>query len=141
MVGWGFGGYASLLGAAREGGALRCAVSIAGIADLEMYQEHGSLGGEKELRREHIGTDRERLEANSPVELAGRIDIPVLLIHGTRDWQVQVDHTRAMTRALKKHKKKVEEVIVKDGSHELERKSDRVKLLEAVEAFLAANLK
>jgi dipeptidyl aminopeptidase/acylaminoacyl peptidase len=141
MVGWGFGGYASLLGAAREGAALRCAVSIAGITDLEMYQEHGSLGGEKELRRENIGTDREKLKANSPVELAGRIDIPVLLIHGTRDWQVQVDHTRAMARALKKHKKKVEEMIVKDGSHELERKSDRVKLLEAVEAFLGANLK
>jgi dienelactone hydrolase len=141
MVGWGFGGYASLLGAARDGGALRCAVSIAGITDLEMYQEHGALGGEKELRGAEIGTDRAKLKANSPVELAAQINVPVLLIHGTRDWQVQVDHTRAMTKALRKHKKKVQEVIVKEGGHELERKSDRVTLLQEIEAFLAAHMK
>jgi dipeptidyl aminopeptidase/acylaminoacyl peptidase len=141
MVGWGFGGYASLLGAARDGGALRCAVSIAGITDLEMYQEHGALGGEKELRGAEIGTDRAKLKANSPVELAAQINVPVLLIHGTRDWQVQVDHTRAMTKALRKHKKKVQEVIVKEGGHEFERKSDRVTLLQEIESFLAAHMK
>jgi dipeptidyl aminopeptidase/acylaminoacyl peptidase len=141
MVGWGFGGYASLLGAAREGTALRCAVSIAGITDLAMYQEHGALGGEKELRMARMGSDREKLRANSPVELAAQIQAPVLLIHGTRDWQVQMDHTRDMTRALKKHRKSVKEIIVKEGSHELERKSDRMTLLAEIEAFLAANLK
>jgi dipeptidyl aminopeptidase/acylaminoacyl peptidase len=34
IVGWGFGGYAALLGAAREADLYRCAVSIGGIADL-----------------------------------------------------------------------------------------------------------
>ena len=33
-MGWGFGGYAALLGAARNGETYRCAVSIAGITDL-----------------------------------------------------------------------------------------------------------
>jgi dipeptidyl aminopeptidase/acylaminoacyl peptidase len=140
IMGWGFGGYEALLGAARNGGAYRCAISIAGITDLEMYEDHGALSGEKEYRRAQIGTDREKLKRNSPVEIASQISVPVLLIHGTKDWQVQVDHTSAMAKALKKQNKPYKEVIIKNGGHDLERKSDRMTLLKEVEAFLATHL-
>jgi dipeptidyl aminopeptidase/acylaminoacyl peptidase len=140
IMGWGFGGYQALLGAARNGAAYRCAVSIAGITDLDMYQEHGEISGEKEFRRALIGTDRAKLKRDSPVESAAQISIPVLLIHGTKDWQVQVDQTDAMAKALKKQHKPYKEVIIKNGSHELERKSDRMMLLKEVEEFLAKNL-
>jgi dienelactone hydrolase len=140
IMGWGFGGYEALLGAMRDGGSYRCAVSIAGITDLEMYQEHGAMGGELEARRAQLGTDREKLRQLSAVENAARIDVPVLLVHGTHDWQVQVDHTNALAKAMKKNKKNVESIIIKGGSHELERKSDRMTLLKEIEEFLAANL-
>jgi dipeptidyl aminopeptidase/acylaminoacyl peptidase len=140
IMGWGFGGYEALLGAARNGDAYRCAVSIAGITDLDMYEDHGAMSGEKDYRRALIGTDREKVKRNSPVENAAQIGIPVLLVHGDRDWQVQVDHAGAMAKALKKQKKPVEEVIIKGAGHELERKSDRVTLLKAVEEFLAKHL-
>ena len=140
IMGWGFGGYEALLGAARNGSAYRCAVSIAGITDLEMYEDHGSMSGEKDLRRAMIGTDREKVKRNSPVANAAQISVPVMLVHGDMDWQVQVDHASAMTRALRKQKKPVKEVIIKGAGHELERKSDRMTLLKEVEEFLAKNL-
>jgi dipeptidyl aminopeptidase/acylaminoacyl peptidase len=74
------------------------------------------------------------------VQNAASINIPVLLIHGTHDWQVQVDHANDFAKAMKKSKKNVESVIIKGGSHELERKSDRMTLLKEIEEFLAANL-
>lgn len=140
IVGWGYGGYAALLSAARNGDLYRCAVSIAGIADLAMYQSHGSVTGQEQYRRAIIGVDREKLTRDSPLQNAAQIQIPVLLVHGTKDWQVQVDQTNAMENALAKHKKPHQVVILKGGSHELDRKSDRVTLLKAVEAFLAQNM-
>jgi dipeptidyl aminopeptidase/acylaminoacyl peptidase len=140
IMGWGFGGYAALLAAARDGGTYRCAISIAGITDLEMYQEHGSLSGEEDLRRAQIGTDREKLKRDSPVANAAQINVPVLLVHGTKDWRVQVNHTRAMAKALDKQRKPNREVIIENGSHELERQSDRLLLLKEIETFLLSHL-
>jgi dipeptidyl aminopeptidase/acylaminoacyl peptidase len=140
IMGWGFGGYAALLGAMRNGDTYHCAVSIGGIADLETYQDEGLVSGERELRRQQLGTDAEKLRRNSPLQNAAQISIPVLLIHGAKDWQVQPDQSKAMARALGKHKKDHSLVVIKGATHDLERKSDRVTLLTAVEGFLAKNL-
>jgi len=140
IMGWGFGGYAALLGAARDSGTYRCAVSIAGIADLEMQKDESVIFGDKEFRREQIGSDAGKLKHDSPLQNVAQIGIPVLLVHGTKDWQVQVDQTKAMSRALDKQKKPHRTVLIDDGTHDLERKTDRMTLLKEIEAFLAQNL-
>jgi dipeptidyl aminopeptidase/acylaminoacyl peptidase len=140
IMGWGFGGYSALLSAARDGNLYQCAVSIGGIADLQMQIDHGIVSGDKEIRRYEIGTDVAKLERDSPVKQAERINIPVLLIHGAKDWQVQPNQSQAMNVALKKYKKDVTLVMIKGATHELERQSERVTLLKEVEAFLAAHL-
>jgi dipeptidyl aminopeptidase/acylaminoacyl peptidase len=141
IMGWGFGGYAALLGAARDSDTYRCAVSIGGIADLEMQKEEATIFGDKEFRRAQIGSDPEKLKHDSPLQNVAQIGIPVLLVHGTKDWQVQVDQTKAMTRVLKLNKKPYRTVIIDDAGHDLDRKSDRMTLLKEVELFLAQNLK
>jgi dipeptidyl aminopeptidase/acylaminoacyl peptidase len=140
ILGEGFGGYAALLGAARASDTYKCAVSIGGIADLELQKEHAVVTGDKELRREQIGSDPEKMKRDSPLHNVAQIDIPVLLIHGSKDWRVQEDHSKAMARALERHRKKHELVLIKGANHEMDRKSDRVTLLTEVEAFLAAQL-
>lgn len=140
IMGWGFGGYAALLGAARNSDVYRCAVSIGGIADLQMQIDHGIVTGDKAIRRYQIGGDPAKLERDSPVKQAAHVDIPVLLIHGAKDWQVQPDQSKAMAIALRRAKKKVDLVVIKGANHELERQSDRVTLLKQIEGFLSANL-
>jgi dipeptidyl aminopeptidase/acylaminoacyl peptidase len=141
ILGWGFGGYAALLGAARDSDTYRCAVSIGGIADLEMQKVEAMIFGDKEFRRAQIGSDAEKLKHDSPLQNVAQIRIPVLLVHGTKDWQVQVDQSRAMARVLKQNNKPYRVVIIDDAGHELDRKSDRMTLLKEVELFLAQNLK
>ncbi|HUQ12015.1 MAG TPA: prolyl oligopeptidase family serine peptidase [Steroidobacteraceae bacterium] len=140
IMGWGFGGYAALLGAVRNGDAYKCAVSINGFSDLASLQDQGIVTGDKDARRAQIGTDSAKLKANSPLENADKIDIPVLLVHGGKDWQVQEDQSKAMAKALQRAGKKVDLVLIKGANHELERKSDRATLLKEVEAFLAKNI-
>jgi dipeptidyl aminopeptidase/acylaminoacyl peptidase len=60
----------------------------------------------------------------------------VLLVHGTRDWVVQMDQTKVMEDALDAAGKDVTALMIKNGGHELERKSDRVALLTQLETFL-----
>jgi dipeptidyl aminopeptidase/acylaminoacyl peptidase len=140
IMGWGFGGYAALLGAARNSDTYRCAVSIAGVSDLEMQKEEAVIFGDKEFRRVQIGTDAAKLKRDSPLQNVSKIGIPVLLVHGTKDWQVQVDQTKVLSKALDRQKKPNRTVIIAEGSHELERKSDRMTLLTEIEAFLSQNL-
>ena len=64
----------------------------------------------------------------------------MLLVHGTKDWQVQMDHTNAMSDELDEYEKPYTTVIIKGANHDLERKSERMTLLKAVEDFLAQNL-
>jgi dipeptidyl aminopeptidase/acylaminoacyl peptidase len=140
IMGSGFGGYAALLGATRNKDTYRCAISINGITDLETYVQHGVVAGDEKARRAMVGSDRQKLEQDSPVRNARNIDVPVLLVHGTKDWQVQEDHTKALANALEKHRKEYEEVLIKNAGHDLERKSDRMTLLKEVEQFLALYL-
>jgi dipeptidyl aminopeptidase/acylaminoacyl peptidase len=140
ILGSGFGGYAALLGAARNSDLYRCAVSLGGIADLELQKQHAVLFGDAEFRRAQIGSDKEKLKRDSPLQNVAAINIPVLLVHGTKDWQVQVDHSKAMAKALDKADKPHELVIIKGAGHDFETKSERLELLQRVEGFLSRSL-
>lgn len=141
IVGWGFGGYAALLSAAREKGLYRCAVSIAGISDLPlMLREAVGHDFYGVLQRE-LGANSDKLREDSPVRHVDEIRIPLLLIHGTHDFEVKPDQFRKMERALKSAHKPYKAVLIEDASHELERKSDRMILLNELESFLRQNVR
>jgi dipeptidyl aminopeptidase/acylaminoacyl peptidase len=140
IVGWSYGGYAALMSAVREPDLYRCSVSIAGVSDLKALLNDDSrfYAGRKTMGR-ILGTDSDELEAGSPLRSADKIKVPVLLVHGTDDIQVLVDHSKRMARALDSAKKKYELVIIKDGNHSLSRFEWRQTLLTKLETFLAAN--
>jgi dipeptidyl aminopeptidase/acylaminoacyl peptidase len=140
IVGWSFGGYAALLGAVRNGDLYRCSASIAGVSDLNRLLTDSRGFTNRAFVREQLGKNSEKLKADSPVRHAEQIKIPVLLIHGDQDWQVEVDHSRKMASALKSAKKNHRAVFIEDASHQLNRKSDRVLLLSEVEKFLREHL-
>jgi dipeptidyl aminopeptidase/acylaminoacyl peptidase len=140
IVGWSYGGYAALMSAVREPDLYRCSISIAGVSDLKALLSEDSrfYGGRKTMER-ILGTDSDELKAGSPLRNADKIKVPVLLVHGTDDIQVLVEHSKRMARALDNAKKKYELVIIKDGNHSLSRFEWRQTLLTRIEAFLAAN--
>lgn len=89
ILGAGFGGYLSLLGATRSPVLFRCAVSIGGISDLPRvvgYRYHFTNGP---LLREQIGKDGRRLRSASPRYLAGEVRVPIQLFHGADDVRVE----------------------------------------------------
>jgi dipeptidyl aminopeptidase/acylaminoacyl peptidase len=140
IVGWSYGGYAALMSAVREPELYRCAVSIAGVADLRaLAREDSRFYGGRQAMERILGDDVSELKAGSPMRAADKIKAPVLLVHGDDDIQVSVDHSRRMAKALDRGRKKYEVVIIKDGNHSLSRFEWRETLLTKLEAFLATN--
>jgi len=141
IMGTGFGGYAALLSATRNADqTYRCAISVGGFSDLEMLKTHAAAFGDKATRQGQIGSDAEKIRNDSPLQNVAKVNIPILLVHGVKDWRVQADHSRDMAKALERARKPNELVLIKGAGHDLERKSDRMTLLKEVEAFLAKNM-
>lgn len=141
IVGASYGGYAALAGATIDHGVYRCAVSVAGIADLRSWTTDHSDGGERYLRR-FIGAANNVdpvLGRYSPVLHASEADIPVLLIHGREDSVVPIRHSREMAAALRQAGKPVELVELPGEDHWLSTGATRLKMLQATVAFLEKN--
>jgi dipeptidyl aminopeptidase/acylaminoacyl peptidase len=144
IVGGSYGGYAALMGVVKTPELYRCAVSLAGVSDLqEMISfDLRYIGGS--LVMNQIGDpwkDRERLRATSPALQADRIRVPVLLVHGTDDLVVPVAQSQDMAKALRSAGKKFKYIEQEGGDHHLSSNAQRLEFFKAMEGFLAENLK
>jgi dipeptidyl aminopeptidase/acylaminoacyl peptidase len=137
IVGGSYGGYAAMRAAHRDPGLYRCAVSYAGVSDLEALRRYDKrfLGGGYVTDR--FKTQAPDLEAVSPLTHAADVGIPVLLVHGKADKRVPVRQSRAFHERLQQAGKDVTYIEQPLGDHHLTREADRLQFLEAMEAFLA----
>jgi dipeptidyl aminopeptidase/acylaminoacyl peptidase len=145
IVGASYGGYAALAGPTLDPGVYRCAVAVAGVADLRRQiiysREHGGMSAERYWDRFMGATDPgdQALTAVSPARQATKADAPILLIHGTDDTVVPIEQSRIMADALKGAGKPVEFVELKSDDHWLSRGATRLEMLQATMAFLEKN--
>ena len=146
IVGWSYGGYAALAGAAFTPDLYKCAVSIAGVSDLPamLGWETGYKGKESDSNaywKESIGTINDKsVIDHSPARAAARVRVPVLLIHGVDDTTVPISQSEAMARELGKLKKPVTFIKLPGVDHQILLDASRLQVLKEIEKFLAANL-
>jgi dipeptidyl aminopeptidase/acylaminoacyl peptidase len=145
IVGASYGGYAALAGVTVQQGLYRCAVSVAGVADLsdmlvyERKSSNGPLSSSVRYWRAFMGASSSsdsRLTPITPASLAGQADAPVLLIHGDKDTIVPIDQSETMESALKRAGKPVELVKMDNEDHWLSREETRIVMLKSAVAFV-----
>ena len=107
IMGYSYGGYAALMSAVREPDLYRCAISFAGIYDLE-FQASDSAASESRLGRaalvRYLG-DAGLMRAQSPITQINRLKAPVLIAHGTADEVVPFGQAKLLRKALEEHGK------------------------------------
>jgi len=142
IVGASFGGYMSLLSAARnqESKLYKCAVSISGVSDLRELLKDRRWSAGYQLARQSIGTDSDKLKEDSPRTHASEVNIPVMLIHGDEDYTVDVDESRMMDDALRKASKPHELVVIKGADHFFRDDAYLKQMFTSMSAFLQKNL-
>ncbi len=144
IAGWSYGGYAALAGVTVQQGLYRCAVSMAGVADLPRMlayegQATGGISSTTRYWREFMGVKTAfagELKDISPARIAERADAPILLIHGKDDTVVSIEQSQAMERALKRAGKPVEFITLPGADHWLLEEDARIAMVKASVDFI-----
>jgi len=151
IMGWSYGGYSALAGAAFTPDLYQCAISIAGVADVpamlrysrDRYgSSHWSFAYWAEAMSGSEDLDSMRaLRDVSPRFNADQITAPVLLIHGELDSVVPERQSRDMHRALRRANVPVTYIEIEDGGHSLvDNEAMRLQFMAEIERFLAEHI-
>lgn len=137
MVGASYGGYAAMRAAQRNSAIYRCAVSYAGVSDLQAMKRYDSQFLFGKTRADWLHKQAPDYRAVSPRFGAADMAIPVLIVHGKEDKRVPVNQSRMMVAALKAAGKPVDYIEQPLADHHFTRAEDRLEFLKAMAAFLA----
>ncbi|NVK10659.1 MAG: S9 family peptidase [Gammaproteobacteria bacterium] len=97
MFGWSYGGYAALVAASREEQIYQCAVAGAAVADniLQLNYYVSRLEGAQLVEQRNFWRD-----SISPIDEVDNVNIPLLVIHGSVDQRVPLEHAERYLEAL-----------------------------------------
>ena len=148
IVGGSYGGYAALAGATLTPDLYACAASFAGISDLPAIlrsdrTRYGQNSSEVSFWASRIGglyDDSDELRAVSPDRHADAVKCPILLMHGEGDTTVPIEQSDLMNEALKRAGKSVTYIKFEGEDHYLSLADTRIKMLTALESFLAKSI-
>jgi len=140
IAGWSYGGYAALMGVAKDPELYKCAIAMAALTDIagakrNMREYRGGKHAAKTFFGEAMDDKATRL-ANTPVHVADDIKVPVFLAHGTLDEAVQFEQYTKMKKALKKAGVDGTYMEFKDEDHYLSNQKHREDFFVGVEKFL-----
>lgn len=142
IYGGSYGGYATMMGLATTPELYRCGINYVGLTDIPRFL--GYLSSRLPARYAafqsaiigDLETERERLEATSPVNLADKIRAPVFLAYGELDSAVPIQQGRRLARELKRLDKPYEMIVKHDEGHGFVIEQNRIELYEAIDKFL-----
>ncbi|HEV2748078.1 MAG TPA: S9 family peptidase [Allosphingosinicella sp.] len=142
IMGASYGGYAAMLASARNPDIYRCAISFAGISHVPPMIR---LGYQGMIARRYYQDWRDRIRGDakfdldrvSPLVLARRIRIPLLIAHGAKDRVIPVNQSAMLHQALTRLKREHDYVVYPDEGHGFEKEANSIDFLKRVEAFLA----
>jgi dipeptidyl aminopeptidase/acylaminoacyl peptidase len=150
IVGFFYGGYAALAGAAFTPQLYACAISVNGISDLPallektvpLYSAFGRIYSTTlDQWTARIGKPGDKaLAQKSPINAVAAITAPVLVVYGTSDGVVPNEQSERMAAALTKAGKSVKLVRLPQEDYWLSRDDTRIQMLSEVDAFLREHL-
>jgi dipeptidyl aminopeptidase/acylaminoacyl peptidase len=147
IAGASYGGYAALMGLARDPGLFRCGVEWVGVTDINLMYDVGWSDFSDDYKRFGMPTlvgdqvaDAAQLKATSPIEQAARITQPLLLAYGGYDVRVPIVHGEKFRDAIKAHNGQVEWIEYDEEGHGWQKPDTNVDFWTRVERFLARQL-
>ncbi|WP_297800772.1 S9 family peptidase [Arenimonas sp. GDDSR-1] len=143
IYGASYGGYAALMGAAKEPMLYRCAVGNVGTYDLPTQLNYSTNGGGGMNPAKAFFGDvaQDDVAQFSPARLAGNIKIPVLLFAGEKDTTCPPEQSKMMHAALQKVGTPVELKIYPGEGHGNVLKENQIDFANRLLAFFEKNLK
>lgn len=143
VYGISYGGYAAMMVPIKAPSLVKCAVGYSGRYDLVSRFSQASNKGEEQninwLKR-FMGDDMKALAAESPVNLADKVKVPVFMAHGTKDETTELDQAERMRDALKSVGNAPEWLLTKNEGHGFYDSEHRKEFYLKLEAFLKKHI-
>jgi dipeptidyl aminopeptidase/acylaminoacyl peptidase len=125
IMGASYGGYAVMMGLARDPSRWKCGVNYVGVTDINLifdvaWSDSADSSFLRHPAKEMIGDparDAEQLRATSPLAQAEKIRAPVLMAYGANDYRVPLVHGQKMKDALASRDVPVEWIVYADEGH------------------------
>ncbi|HEY0086302.1 MAG TPA: S9 family peptidase [Allosphingosinicella sp.] len=136
VYGWSYGGYMVLRLLEAAPGAFTAGVAGAPVTKWELYDTH--------YTERYLGNpakDPKPYEASSVLTGAGKIDDPLLLLHGMADDNVVFENSTAMIAALQAAKKPFELMVYPGATHAVTGEARQIHLWTTIEDFLGRRVK
>lgn len=149
IMGASYGGYASLMAAARAPGRYRCVVAGMPVSDLPALLDSGwsDISSNERAREFWIAMvgdpqqQRAALLAVSPAHLADRIKSKVMIYAGVDDRRTPLEQAEGMRRALQRAGNEPLWLAKYGEGHGYRLTGNHDEMLDLLERFLAAQLK
>jgi dipeptidyl aminopeptidase/acylaminoacyl peptidase len=159
IAGSSYGGYATLMGLAREPSLFKCGVAWSAITGVDVLhatswrdpitpfavngmpalQGMPDLYGMAALVGDPVA-DAAQWQAASPIEQAAHITQPLLLLHGGADWRVPIAQAAKLRDAIAAGNPRLEWVEYENDGHYWMQGRTRLNFWTRVEKFLQRNI-
>lgn len=139
IYGGSYGGYAAVWGVIKEPDLYKCSVGYVGAYDMQIFFNGDNSDASRsrsidQYLSSHVGEGAEYLASISPVQHVDKINVPLLLVHGSRDVRVPIIHANNLRKALDNAGKSYEWIVKEDG-HGFFKVENRVELYDAMLTF------
>ena len=148
IYGASYGGYAAMMGVAKDPDLYKCGIDYVGVTDLPLlltatwsdfaYTDY--LDYDSKMLVGDVDKDAKRLHDTSPDQLAGRIKVPVLMAYGGADVRVPIEHGTRMKAALDQAGAKYQWMVMDGEGHGFRDPANQKAFYTAVEKFLDKNI-
>ncbi len=142
IYGASYGGYAALMGVAKEPALYKCAAGYVGVYDLPMMFGKGDIPqaySGKAYLHDWIGNPSE-LGKLSPARLASQIKVPVFLAAGGQDERAPIAQSEGMEKALRAAGVPVETLYFRTEGHGFYEQAHQQEFYNKLLAFLDRNI-
>lgn len=136
IFGWSYGGYAALQAGSISPGLYKAIIAVAPVTDLVLMKRSALQYTNGAITAKYIG-EGPHVTAGSPAQNAARIDAPVLMFHGDKDLNVDIEQSRLMDSALTRAGKRHELVVYPGLAHNLDDSAARTDMLARSARWLA----
>ena len=147
IIGGSWGGYSVYMSLVRYPEMYKCGVAFAAPTHLKRMLSYDRYVGNSygrafmrkllEVGEEEGGKDY--LERVSPLYHADKIQAPLLIAHGEKDWRVSIDQAELMDKALRKSSKECEFIVFPDSGHGFN-EADTTHYLNVLDKFIRKHL-
>ena len=136
IYGGSFGGYSAMMNPILNPGMYKCAIAYAGVYDIRKDTE--KKDNSKQIRAfwDRSRGDEATQDAQSPVHQIAKLDVPILLIHGKSDHNVDIEQFNDAQHALQGAGQTYETFVKADEGHGFYKPEDQEEAYDRMKTFL-----